>query len=112
MNIAIIGFGGVGKALIRLIRDKGEFLLNKYNLEICIKYIIKSDGGIYNPLGINLDEIIEIIDEKKEFKDNKLWNDNINIDYIINNNDVDTVIELTSTNIVNGEPGLTHIKKH
>ena len=33
------------------------------------------------------------------------------INDIIDNNDIDTLVELTSTNIETGEPGLTHIRK-
>ena len=35
----------------------------------------------------------------------------MNINDIIDNNDIDTLVELTSTNIETGEPGLTHIRK-
>ena len=35
----------------------------------------------------------------------------MSIEEVIKNNDIDTLIELTSTNIETGEPGLTHIKR-
>lgn len=110
MNIALIGFGGVGKALIKLLMDKEELLKKKYNLELKVKYIIKSDGGIYNPKGINLEEISTFINSKQNINKHSLWTSYLNINSIIENNDIDTLIELTSTNIVTGEPGLTHIK--
>ena len=40
-----------------------------------------------------------------------MWKSNISIQEVIKNNDIDTLIELTSTNIETGEPGLTHIKR-
>ena len=42
MDIGLIGFGGVGQALIKLLIDKESYLLQQYNLKINVKYIIKS----------------------------------------------------------------------
>ncbi|MDU4324580.1 MAG: homoserine dehydrogenase [Clostridium celatum] len=111
MNIGLIGFGGVGQALIKLFIDKKDYILEKYHLDIKIKYILKSDGGLYDKKGINLDEVIEFIENNRNIKEHLSWKSDLNIKDIINNNDIDTLIELTSTNIETGEPGLTHIKR-
>ena len=111
MDIGLIGFGGVGQALIKLLIDKESYLLQQYNLKINVKYIIKSNGGIYNASGINLSEILKVIDENINITCHNEWKDNLNINDIIDNNDRDTLVELTSTNIETGEPGLTHIRK-
>lgn len=111
MDIGLIGFGGVGQALIKLLIDKESYLLQQYNLKINVKYIIKSNGGIYNASGINLSDILKVIDENINITCHNEWKDNLNINDIIDNNDIDTLVELTSTNIETGEPGLTHIRK-
>jgi len=105
MNLGIIGFGGVSKAFIRLLIEK-EDTLRKKGLNLKVKYIIKSDGGIYNKEGINLNDLVNSNYNIKDFN----FKENININTIINNCDIDTLVELTSTNIETGEPGLTHIK--
>lgn len=110
MDIGLIGFGGVGKAFIKLLVDKKEYLIDKYNLVINIKYIIKSDGGVYNSDRIDLEELIDFLENNQSIQEYKYWQD-INIDSIIENKDIDTLVELTSTNIDTGEPGLTHIRK-
>ena len=46
MKMGLIGYGSVGKALIKLIYER--------KLPIEIKYILKSDGGIFNKQGIKL----------------------------------------------------------
>ena len=111
MEIGIIGFGGVGQSLIKLLVKKRKYIFEKYNLDIKVKYIVKSDGGIYKANGIDLEELLEFINKNKSIKEHILWKDNLSIDEIIKNNDIDTLIELTSTNIETGEPGLTHIKR-
>ena len=111
MDIGIIGFGGVGQALAKLLVEKKNYIFEKYNLDVKVKYIVKSDGGIYKSNGIDLEELLEFINKNKSIKEYILWKSNLSIQEIIKNNDIDTLIELTSTNIETGEPGLTHIKR-
>ena len=111
MDIGLIGFGGVGKAFIKLLVEKKNYVFEKYNLELKVKYIVKSDGGIYKSDGINLEELVKFINKNKSIKEHILWKNDLSIDEIIKNNDIDTLVELTATNIENGEPGLTHIKR-
>ena len=111
MEIGIIGFGGVGQSLIKLLVKKRKYIFEKYNLDIKVKYIVKSDGGNYKANGIDLEELLEFINKNKSIKEHILWKSNLSIQEVIKNNDIDTLIELTSTNIETGEPGLTHIKR-
>lgn len=110
MDIGLIGFGGVGQAFIKLLLKKKEYLYEKYKITINLKYIINSTGGIYDSEGINLLELKNYLESGNEISKYLKWG-NFNIDTIITNRDVDTIIELTHTNIKNGEPGLTHIRK-
>ena len=111
MDIGLIGFGGVGQAFVKLLVEKKKYIFEKYNLDLKVKYILKSDGGIYESNGIDLEELAEFINKKKSIKEHILWKENLKFEERIQNNDVDTLVELTSTNIETGEPGLTHIKR-
>lgn len=111
MDIGLIGFGGVGQAFVKLLIEKKKYILKKYNLDLKVKYIVKSDGGIYKANGLDLEEVIEFINKNKSIKEHISWKNDLSIDEIIKNNDIDTLVELTSTNIENGEPGLTHMKR-
>ena len=75
-----------------------------------LKYIIKSNGGIYDKDGLNIDEIVKYTNSNNNIEKHALWSDDISFKDILKNKDVDVLVELTSTNIVNGEPGYTHIK--
>ena len=111
MDIGLIGFGGVGQAFVKLLVEKKKYIFEKYNLDLKVKYILKSDGGIYESNGIDLEELAEFINKKKSIKEHILWKENLKFEEMILNNDVYTLVELTSTNIETGEPGLTHIKR-
>ncbi|MBB6623464.1 homoserine dehydrogenase [Clostridium gasigenes] len=105
MDIGVIGFGGVGKAFIELL------IMKKDKIDIKVKYIIKSNGGIYNSNAINIEELIDFVNSGKSICEYSKWIDkDITINTIIKNRDIDTLVELTGTNIEDGEPGYTHIK--
>lgn len=111
MRIAIIGYGGVGKAFTQLINNKREYLYRR-SLEIQVNYIINSSGGIYNSQGIDCSELIEFLKWEKDItKYKKGGSEKISLDTILQNNDIDMAIEVTSTNKKTGEPGMTHIRK-
>ena len=71
MDIGLIGFGGVGQALDGLLIEKKKYLREKYNLEINLKYIINSSGGIYNPEKIDLIHLINHIQKGKQVSEYK-----------------------------------------
>lgn len=111
MNIALIGCGGVGKAFIKLLQEKERYLMNQ-GLNISLKYVIGSKGGVYNPQGIDKEDLLKFMALEKDItKYPKGGINKLSIDDIIDNKDVDMLIELTPTNKETGEPGMTHITK-
>lgn len=127
IRVGIIGYGGVGKSFIRLIKNKEDYL-KKMGLILNIIFILKSDGGIYSYNGINLSELINTsndIDEanninnnnnnisailNKKITEHKLWNDELTYDKVVDKN-IDLLIEVTPTNIKTGEPALSYIRE-
>ncbi len=101
MRLAVIGFGGVGKAFLKLLNDKKEELLEE-DIDLKVNYILSSRGGIYNPKGINTMEFLN---------NSTTFSKDIIFDTILKNRDVDMVVEMTPTNMEDGEPGMTHITK-
>lgn len=58
MRIAVIGYGGVGKAFIKLLANKKQDLENQ-GINFTVNYILNSSGGIYDSKGIYCKEVIE-----------------------------------------------------
>lgn len=111
MRIAIIGFGGVGKAFIELLKNKADELLLE-GIDPRITYVISSKGGVYDSKGIDINKFINFYKDKKDITKYPLGgSDNITFKTIIENKDVDVVIEMTPTNKETGEPGMTYISK-
>lgn len=111
MRIAIVGFGGVGKAFLKLLLDKRQELLIE-GIEPKVKYIISSRGGIYNPKGIDILDLIDFLGTNRDITQYIYGGSkDIKFENIIDRDDVDMVIEMTPTNKITGEPGMTHILK-
>ena len=64
MNIGIIGYGGVGKALVRLLNMQKE-MLDAEDLSVTVSYIVDYYGGIYAAKGIDL-AALEVFTEREK----------------------------------------------
>ena len=112
MNIGIVGFGGVGKAFLKLLYDK-KAELESEGIYIRINYVIGRTGGVYNKHGIDLQRFINFLSAEKDiakYCDGANIED-INFDLMLDNKDIDMLVEMTPTNIENGEPGMTYIRR-
>lgn len=111
MRIAIIGFGGVGKALIKLLIGKKAELLYE-GMDLKVNYVIGSKGGVYDRNGVDLIKFMDYsLKNKSIFEYPCGGSKDVNFEMLLKNKDVDTVIEMTHTNITDGEPGMSHILK-
>ncbi len=111
MRIAIIGYGGVGKAFVQLLHDKKEYLNNE-DIYPQVNYIIDLGGGIYNPEGIDCEDLGEFSETERNItKYPNGGSSEVTFDKMLESKDVDVVIEMTPTNKKTGEPGMTFIKK-
>lgn len=111
MRAALVGFGGVGKAFVELLIKKKNFL-NSIGLTLTLKSVIKSKEGIYNPSGINLEYLLEHVNNGSALEDFPAeGTKEETFESLIARRDVDLLIEVTPTNNLTGEPGLTHIKR-
>lgn len=105
MNLALLGFGGVGKSFIKLLVDKNDELIDQ-GLNINVVAILNSKGGVYSSEGIDLQEVCSLND----LSEHSLWNKDLDYREVLNSNCVDLMVELTPTNKETGEPGLSHIR--
>lgn len=96
MKIALIGYGGVGKAFVRLLGDKNAYL-QAQGLHIQLNYIIDLAGGIYEPDGIGLAQLPG-------------FSPGVDFDALLKRRDIDLLVLTTPTNKETSEPGYSYIK--
>jgi homoserine dehydrogenase len=111
-RLAFVGFGVVGQGLAQLLKDKKEFLKNKYGLQYVVTAI--SDpvkGCIYQEEGLDLDTILKLVEKDgnldKYERGVRGWD---SVKTIMESN-ANVIVEVSPTNIENGEPGITHLRK-
>lgn len=110
MRIALMGFGGVGKALVKLLSDK-EKSLSDQGIDITLHYVINSSEGLYNPTGIDCEGLLKHVGTGGRLGGfNQTGSTRAFFETLLRNRDVDVMVEATPTNRKSGEPGLTHVR--
>jgi len=107
MNVIIVGFGFIGRELLRTFRDKLDKIKN---LDRAFKVVGASDskGYLYNKDGLDLEKLSSV---KRLSEYSAEYREGEPTESLIENSDVDLMVEATPTNIRDGEPGLTFIRR-
>jgi len=112
MKLCIIGFGAVGIGVSKVISMKKEILKEKYGLDISVVAVTDRSGAALNSDGLDTDLLIETKEKTgKLSKYPKYGISDIKGIDVLDRVDYDCLIEVTPTNIKNGEPAKTHILK-
>ena len=101
--MALVGFGNVGKTVAKVMLEKRE-LLQKVGFEPSVVAIFEKDGSWIDEKGLKLQEILSEGDSSPSWVEGAAMAEERIADL-----DCDLIVEMTVTNIDDGEPGLTHI---
>ena len=106
VKICLIGMGNVGTSFLKLLKEKRENIVGKFNFNTKLVAIFEHDGALINSDGIDLDNLLK---DPSNLRKNQQWKNNVKAQDLISTLDIDICIETTPTNPNNGEPALTHI---
>jgi len=110
LRIILIGYGIVGQSFTKLLLSKLVDLYNLYGMKPRIVACVDNKGSAIDTSGLDIQRLLEIKKNKGtvgEYYRNK--SSQLDPLQIIENIDAEIVIELTPTNLKDGEPGLSHI---
>ncbi|MFK8048196.1 MAG: homoserine dehydrogenase [Halioglobus sp.] len=110
-NLALIGFGGVNRALVELILEKNRILKNEHNLHLDIVAI--SDmyfGSTIDPNGLDMRALMAAPPEKGVLARFPKGSEIAANDDVIGGSNADIVVEATFTNPETGEPASSHCR--
>jgi len=107
-KLILLGFGTVGRGLCEILRDKKEYLKNKYNyyydiIAVCDLVF----GNAYNPNGLDINELLNKAEEKKKFTIDTTNRDNLSL---IKDSDANVICEMTYTDLKTGGPAMDHVR--
>ncbi len=107
MNIGIIGYGGVGKALVRLLNMQKE-ILDAEGLSIKVSYVVDYYGGIHAAEGIDLAALEAFTEKEKDITKFSGGSAEITVADMVSDPAVDLAVIMTPTNKETGQPGLSY----
>ncbi|MHA1907424.1 MAG: homoserine dehydrogenase [Candidatus Thorarchaeota archaeon] len=111
LRIALIGFGVVGQGFVRILAQQ-EDSLKEQGLDV--KLVAVSDiqkGSVYNPEGLVLDTLLNLILEEKSIKGYPNGMKDLDGEKTISESNADLIVEASWSNLETGEPALTYAKK-
>jgi homoserine dehydrogenase len=112
MKLCIIGFGAVGKGVSRVISMKREMLIGKYGLDIDVVAVTDRSGAAINPDGLDIDLLLKTKEETGNISEYPEYGvSDISGLKVLEQVDYDCIIEVTPTNIDDGEPARSHMLK-
>ena len=107
MRLIICGMGVVGQSFVKLLIDSSESLYKKYGIKPRIVACADSNGVAYSQTGLDLEKLLIV---KKNYGTvAKYSEEKLHFENYIENIDAEVFLELTPTNLISGEPGLSHI---
>ena len=107
-KIALIGFGTVAKGLCEILKQKKPYLKQKYHFDYTIVAVADfAYGNVYNPQGLNIDQMLEEANAKKKFSKDRSHFDTLDL---IKECNADVVCELTFTDLKTGGPAVDFCK--
>ena len=111
MRLILIGCGVVGQSLMRiLIRRKLELAKN-YGFRPRLVAIVDRGGAAINPKGLDLEKILFLRAKKGTVAaSSEHGRPNMSALDVIESVEAEALVEVTPTNVKDGEPGLSHIK--
>jgi homoserine dehydrogenase len=110
MKLCILGFGAVGRGVVKVLSMKRDLLIENYDLDISVVAVTDSSGAAVDPNGLDLDLLIETKEKTNkisEYPDHGV--SGISSAEVVKDVDYDCLVEVTPTNIDHGEPAKTHM---
>lgn len=110
MRLLLIGFGNVGKALLRLLADDRN-PLSRSGSKPQIVAVVDRKGGAIDPAGLRSAELLRADESEGTVAGTpKVGQFGLSPLAAIKEVEADIALELTPTNPVTGEPGISHVE--
>ena len=111
MKLIVLGFGNVGQGFVELLLEKKHEINRNFGLRLDVVAVVDSKGYALFERGLNLSELLYA---KRRYgtvaKHEKWGSDELDAIEIIEDFDADILVDMTPTNIIDGEPGMSYLK--
>jgi homoserine dehydrogenase len=111
MRIILVGYGVVGQGLTSILIRRHEETVRDYGFNPKIVAVVDKDGAAINPRGLNLVKLEFLKKKGSVSEEPEFGHPKMSALEVIESVEAEVVVEATPTNVVNGEPALSHITK-
>ena len=110
-HLALLGFGNVGQAFLRLLQHKKDLLLNDHRLSFSVTGIATGRHGMaINPQGIDIELALQLISTGGKLDSLSSHPPLVDTIEFIRNCDADVLFENTPVNYVSGQPAVSYLR--
>lgn len=112
MKICIVGFGSVGQGVARVFQMKKDEIKGEYGLDLDLVAALDRSGAAVDPDGLDLEILLDAKERTGKVSDYpKGGVEGLSGMDVLEKVEYDCLVEVTPTNIEDGEPALSHILK-
>lgn len=109
-RLVLIGLGSAGQGLAQILRSHGEALARRYGVALRIVGVCtRSRGSLYDAEGIDPATLLQAIQDDGHLRSLPGQRDASPLD-MIEQIGADVLVELSPTNLLDGEPATSHIR--
>jgi len=107
VNIIVAGFGRVGRAFWKVAEDKRKVCRERYGLDLVLRAVFKSDGGIFGDTPISMEPSFP--GAPLRIQESPDWKPGLRVQNIIGDLEPGVLVECTPSDLQTGEPGLSYL---
>lgn len=111
VRLALTGFGNVGQEIANLISSRGDLYDERYGLRLILTGVADRGGMAIDKLGLDPDEILRAKREHGSVAAHARGRASAPIAEFLESSNAMVLIEVSSTNFVDAEPGWTYIRE-
>jgi homoserine dehydrogenase len=112
LRIWLVGFGTVGRWLVRALDSEAERLAGRYGVAVTVVGLANArDGFIYDEGGLDLPSVLALASDGGSIAEQpgvRCWPSTIEG---LRATDADVLVEVTASRSTDGEPGLAHMRE-
>ena len=111
VRVAMVGLGNVGRRLLELIERKRELMRSRFDLELVVVGAADTSGAAFTQDGLKIAEMLTLKRDRKGMGQyTQVGQVGLSPQQLVQAVDADILVELSLTNLKNGEPGLSTIR--
>jgi homoserine dehydrogenase len=111
LRLSLVGFGVVGQSFAALLQEKCDLLQQQYDLDATLVSVASARHGfIYRESGLSISTLLELASSRRPLSEHPGVTHWSNALEGLQATVADVLVEVTSTNLRDAEPALSHIR--